>query len=80
VHVFHAGTALKDDLLCSAGGRVLAVTGIDATLAAARNKAYQVISAITLPGSHYRGDIGLEAAGLEAAALAASTHSKVGEN
>ena len=70
VHVFHAGTTLKDGLLCSAGGRVLTVTGIGGTLAAARDKAYQVISAITLAGSHYRGDI----------ARAASTPSKVGEN
>lgn len=70
VTIFHAGTTLKDGFLKSAGGRVLAVTGVGATLAAARDKAYQGIAAITLPGSHYRLDI----------ALAASAPSKVGEN
>jgi phosphoribosylamine--glycine ligase len=70
VLVFHAGTTIKDDQLISSGGRVLAVTGIGSTLAAARDKAYKVIAGISLPGSHYRRDI----------ALAASAPSKVGEN
>ncbi|MEJ0014126.1 MAG: phosphoribosylamine--glycine ligase [Actinomycetota bacterium] len=70
VTVFHAGTTMKDGLLHSAGGRVLAVTGIGTTLVAARAKAYQAIAAIGLRGSQYRTDI----------ALAASTPPKVGEN
>ena len=70
VWVFQAGTTLKDGNLTSAGGRVLAVTGVGPTLAAARDKAYQGIAAITLPGSHYRTDI----------ALAATTPAKVREN
>ena len=68
--VYQAGTALKDGVLHSAGGRVLSVTGIGADLAAARSKAYAGISQITLHGSHYRGDI----------ALAATAPTKVGEN
>ena len=59
--VFHAGTTLRDGILHSSGGRVLAVTGIGADLTEARNKAYRVISAITLQGSHYRSDIALNA-------------------
>ena len=68
--VYQAGTALKDGVLHSAGGRVLSVTGIGADLAAARSEAYAGISQITLHGAHYRGDI----------ALAATTPAKVGEN
>lgn len=68
--IFQAGTALTDGVLHSAGGRVLAVTGVGVDLAAARSKAYAAISQITLRGGHYRGDI----------ALAASTSAKVGEN
>ena len=68
--VYQAGTALKDGVLHSAGGRVLSVTGIGADLAAARSEAYAGISQITLHGAHYRGDI----------ALAAIAPAKVGEN
>jgi len=68
--VYQAGTALKDGVLHSAGGRVLSVTGIGADLAAARSEAYAGISQITLQGAHYRGDI----------ALAATASAKVGEN
>jgi phosphoribosylamine--glycine ligase len=59
--VFHAGTALKDEVLHSSGGRVLAVTGMGADLAQARDQAYLAISRITLLGSHYRSDIALTA-------------------
>jgi phosphoribosylamine--glycine ligase len=59
--VFHAGTTLDDDRLKSSGGRVLAVTGLGSDLTEARDKAYRVLSAITLQGSHYRSDIALNA-------------------
>ena len=59
--VFHAGTSIKDGVLHSSGGRVLAVSGLGADLTEARDKAYRVISAITLHGSHYRSDIALNA-------------------
>ncbi len=59
--VFHAGTSIKDGVLHSSGGRVLAVTGLGADLTEARDKAYRVISAITLHGSHCRSDIALNA-------------------
>ena len=62
--VYQAGTKLKDGVLHSAGGRVLTVTGIGENLSVARNNAYQVISGITLAGSHYRSDIALTASQL----------------
>ena len=59
--IFHAGTTLRDGVLHSSGGRVLAVTGMGSDLTEARNKAYRVISGIKLVGSHYRSDIALNA-------------------
>jgi phosphoribosylamine--glycine ligase len=59
--VFHAGTTLRDGVVHSSGGRVLAVTGTGEDLTEARNTAYRVISGITLAGSHYRSDIALNA-------------------
>ncbi|WP_072807255.1 phosphoribosylamine--glycine ligase [Rhodococcoides yunnanense] len=59
--VLHAGTAVKDGAVVSAGGRVLSVVGTGADLAAARSDAYAKIDAIRLPGSHFRTDIGLAA-------------------
>lgn len=60
--VFHAGTKIADGVLQSAGGRVLAVTGMGSDLTEARDKAYRAISRITLRGSHFRSDIALNAA------------------
>jgi phosphoribosylamine--glycine ligase len=62
--IYHAGTKLVDGVLHSSGGRVLTVTGMGGTLADARNNAYQVISGITLAGSHYRSDIAFTASQL----------------
>ena len=59
--IFHAGTALKDGVLHSSGGRVLAITGMGSNLTEARDAAYLAISRVTLHGSHYRSDIALTA-------------------
>jgi phosphoribosylamine--glycine ligase len=60
--VRHAGTARDaDGQIVSAGGRVLAVVGTGADLAAARAQAYTRLTAIKLPGGHFRNDIGLAA-------------------
>jgi phosphoribosylamine---glycine ligase len=60
--VLHAGTTRRDDgAIVSSGGRVLAVVGTGADLSAAREHAYQIMSSIRLPGSHFRSDIGLSA-------------------
>jgi phosphoribosylamine--glycine ligase len=61
--VLHAGTTRRDDgAIVSSGGRVLSVVGTGADLAAARTRAYEILSSIRLPGSHFRNDIGLAAA------------------
>jgi phosphoribosylamine---glycine ligase len=61
--VLHAGTTRRDDgAIVSSGGRVLSVVGTGVDLAAAREHAYQILSSIRLPGSHFRNDIGLAAA------------------
>jgi phosphoribosylamine---glycine ligase len=60
--VLHAGTRRREDgAVLSAGGRVLSVVGTGADLAAAREAAYQRVTEIKLPGSHYRTDIALRA-------------------
>ncbi|MBI4270177.1 MAG: phosphoribosylamine--glycine ligase [Candidatus Rokubacteria bacterium] len=58
VHVFHAGTALAGGRLVTAGGRVLAVTALAATLARAIEAAYGAIGEIRFEGMHFRSDIG----------------------
>jgi phosphoribosylamine---glycine ligase len=61
--VLHAGTSRRDDgAVVSSGGRVLSVVGMGSDLTAARDAAYTLIKSIRLPGSHFRGDIGLAAA------------------
>ena len=59
--VFHAGTALRDGRLVSAGGRVLNVTALGTTCAEARERAYEAVALIDLPGALYRRDIALKA-------------------
>jgi phosphoribosylamine--glycine ligase len=60
--VFHAGTALREGRLVSAGGRVLAVTATAPTVSAARDRAYEAVGRIEFDGARYRSDIALEAA------------------
>jgi phosphoribosylamine--glycine ligase len=60
VIVFHAGTALSATGLCTAGGRVLGVTGLGATLRQARERAYEAAGGIRFEGKHHRMDIGKE--------------------
>jgi len=57
VQVFHAGTALVDGQITSAGGRVLNVTARADSLQAARDLAYQAVELIDWPGGFYRKDI-----------------------
>ncbi len=65
--VLHAGTARDDaGAIVSAGGRVLSVVGLAEDLTAARSVAYQSISKIVLPGSHYRSDIAAAVSGATA--------------
>ncbi len=61
VQVFHAGTAAQDGQVVTAGGRVLGVTAIAETLAAAIAKAYEAVGRISWDGCQYRKDIGQKA-------------------
>ena len=56
--VFCAGVgADADGALITAGGRVLTVTGQGATIAAARQTAYDAVACISWPGMQHRNDI-----------------------
>ena len=61
VAVFHAGTALSDGKIVTAGGRVLNVSALGADFAQARERAYAAIGKISFEGMHYRKDIALRA-------------------
>lgn len=57
-YIFHAGTALQDGRLVTAGGRVLTVVGQGPTLQAAYERAYEIADAIQFDGKQMRRDIG----------------------
>ncbi|GAA6733860.1 phosphoribosylamine--glycine ligase [Thermus oshimai] len=61
VLLFHAGTRREEGRLVSAGGRVLNVVGLGATLEEALERAYGFIPRIGFPGAVYRKDIGARA-------------------
>ena len=55
--VYHAGTAEKEGAIIATGGRVLAVTGMGADQAGARQAAYDRVASISWPNVFYRKDI-----------------------
>ncbi len=57
VQVFHAGTRRENGEVVTSGGRVLAVTALGETVAAARVRAYEAVDNIHFEGCHYRRDI-----------------------
>jgi phosphoribosylamine---glycine ligase len=66
--VFHSGTAAKDGVIVTAGGRVLAVTSAAepqsagaSALQDALKKAYDALGSISFQGMQYRRDIGWRA-------------------
>jgi len=61
VAVFHAGTALKNGKVVTAGGRVVGVTARGDDIQAAIARAYEAVKLIQFPGMHYRTDIGARA-------------------
>ena len=61
VLVFHAGTALRDGMLQTSGGRVLCVTALAATVKAAQLHAHEAIKGIHFEGMQFRSDIGYRA-------------------
>ncbi len=61
VTIFHAGTAMKDNHVVTAGGRVLTVVAVGDDYAQARSRAYEAVARIRFDGMQYRRDIGLKA-------------------
>lgn len=57
-HVFHAGTAMRDGVLVTAGGRVLTVTALGDSIELAQRRAYQIAEQIQFAGAQMRRDIG----------------------
>ena len=58
--LFHAGTALSDGQLVTAGGRVLACTGLAPTRSAALELSYAAAQRVQFQGKHHRTDIGAD--------------------
>ena len=61
VTVFHAGTAVRDGQIVTAGGRVLTVVGTGANYQAAIDRAYEAVALISFDGMQFRRDIGRKA-------------------
>jgi phosphoribosylamine---glycine ligase len=61
VIVYHAGTRREGDRIVTAGGRVLGVTGIGATLAEAHARAYAAAALVSFEGRQLRSDIAAHA-------------------
>jgi len=60
ITVFHAGTAIKDGEIVTAGGRVLGVTAVADELNAAIKSAYAGVDKIAFRDAHFRTDIGVK--------------------
>jgi phosphoribosylamine--glycine ligase len=63
VTVFHAGTARRDGVLVTAGGRVLTVVARAGSFETAMTRAYEATERIAFDGLHKRSDIGRKAVG-----------------
>jgi phosphoribosylamine--glycine ligase len=61
VLVFHAGTRRDGETVVTAGGRVLNVSALGDTFAAARERAYEAASLIEFENVHFRNDIATRA-------------------
>ncbi len=59
--IFHAGTALKNGNVVTAGGRVLCATALGETVTQAQQAAYQLAKQISWQDMFYRDDIGYRA-------------------
>jgi phosphoribosylamine--glycine ligase len=57
VRVYHAGTTAHAQQTLTAGGRVLAVTGVGSSLALAHERAYAAADVIDFAGKQLRRDI-----------------------
>jgi phosphoribosylamine--glycine ligase len=64
--VFHAGTALKDGKVVTAGGRVLCATALGNSVTEAQQKAYELLKTIQFKDVYFRNDIAYRAIAREA--------------
>jgi phosphoribosylamine--glycine ligase len=64
VKVFHAGTTTVDGQVVTSGGRVLGVTALGNSIAAAKLQAYTAVKCIRWPGAWCRKDISDKASAL----------------
>jgi phosphoribosylamine--glycine ligase len=55
--VFQGGTAMRDGRLVTNGGRILSVTALGESVAAARRRAYDAVGAVRFDGARFRRDI-----------------------
>jgi phosphoribosylamine--glycine ligase len=65
--VTHAGTALRDGEVVTAGGRVLNVTALGSSPGEARDRVYEAANMISFEGMQMRTDIAERAAARVAA-------------
>ncbi len=65
VEIYHAGTALKDGAIVTAGGRVLAIAATAPDLPGALDRCYEAMSKLCYTGIYYRKDIGFRALNAE---------------
>ncbi|WP_286237169.1 phosphoribosylamine--glycine ligase [Neptuniibacter halophilus] len=59
--IFHAGTALKEGQVVTAGGRVLCVTALGETVTEAQQRAYELLAKVSWEGAYFRKDIAYRA-------------------
>ncbi|MFN0205318.1 MAG: phosphoribosylamine--glycine ligase [Planctomycetota bacterium] len=59
LQIFHAGTKMKDGVIVTSGGRVLAVSALGVDYQEARMRAYGAMEKIQFSGMQIRRDIGL---------------------
>lgn len=57
-HIFHSGTALKNDEVVTNGGRVFAITSFGKTIEEAIAKSFKTADSVSYEGKYYRSDIG----------------------
>lgn len=60
-YIFHAGTAIKDGKVVTAGGRVIASSATASTLEEAVKKAYEGVEKVSFEGKYFRKDIAYRA-------------------
>lgn len=68
--VFHAGTAMKDGKVVTAGGRVLCATALGNNVTEAQQKAYELLNTISWKDVYFRTDIAYRAIAREASGQA----------